>query len=215
MVGASAGSTLALALAVVMGAIPGHGQLTGPSAAAAAAFDDPAPLADTGAPEAPGEVVAGPADEAPASPGPQPDAESVGSPDPAPAPEAEQSPPPPAPAPVQASPAAPAPPPPPPPPTADPVVPRRHPSPAEVQRALDGLDPYVDSVFSPTAAQVAEAGDKVCTAFDEGQTFAQVKATARDLVSQVPLTTVRPGADDYVVRTVVALYCPGHQPKLV
>lgn len=215
MLGVSAGTTLAIALAVVVGVIPPQGHDTGLSSAAAAELHDPAPVTPGEEKEVVPETVpaAGaepaPADEAPAAA--SPDSEPV--PATAPPPAAEEPPPPPPAPPVNIAPAAaPAPPPA---PTANPVVPRRQPSPAEVQQALDGLEPYVDSVFSPSAAQVAEAGAKVCTAFDEGQTFAQVKATAQELVSRVPLTTVRPGADDYVVRTVVRLYCPGHQAKLV
>lgn len=64
MVGASAGSTLAIALAVVVGAIPVHGDVPAPPAATAAAFHDLAPLPDTESPDAPPEVVAVPADEA-------------------------------------------------------------------------------------------------------------------------------------------------------
>ena len=102
---------------------------------------------------------------------------------------------------------------------ATPLVPtgvaRRTPSAAEVQQALKTLPQYVKTIIKPTAAQVAELGDRVCTAFDEGQTFAQVKATGLELVTQVPRTTVLPGGADWVVRTIVALYCPGHAPKLV
>lgn len=94
------------------------------------------------------------------------------------------------------------------------AVPRRVPSSAEVDEALDGLRPYVQSVFSPGPAQVAEAGEKVCTAFDEGKSVEEVKAEGLALVKKVPFTTVKPGADDYVMRTTVALYCPGHASKL-
>jgi hypothetical protein len=41
-----------------------------------------------------------------------------------------------------------------------------------------------------------------------------VKATGLELVRKVPFTTVRPGADDYVMRTSVALYCPDHASEL-
>lgn len=99
-------------------------------------------------------------------------------------------------------------------PAAPRVVPRRQPSSAEVDRALEGLRPYVRSIFSPGPAQVAEAGDKICTAFDEGQTVDEVTAAALALVKKVPFTTVGPGADEYVVRTAVALYCPGHASRL-
>ncbi|MGI8759278.1 MAG: DUF732 domain-containing protein [Acidimicrobiales bacterium] len=76
------------------------------------------------------------------------------------------------------------------------------------------MRPFVQTIFIPTHAQVNDLGNQICTAFDQGQTVEQVKATGLEMVSKVPLTTVRPGADDYVVRTAVALYCPGHASKL-
>ncbi|MBW3643405.1 MAG: DUF732 domain-containing protein, partial [Actinobacteria bacterium] len=94
------------------------------------------------------------------------------------------------------------------------TVPRRVPSSTEVDQALEGLRPYVRSIFSPGPAQVAEAGDKICTALDEGQTIDEVKAAGLELVEKVPFTTVRAGAGDDVVRTAVTLYCPGHASKL-
>lgn len=99
-------------------------------------------------------------------------------------------------------------------PMASSAVPRRVPSSAEVDQALVGLKPFVQSVFSPGRDQVAEAGDKICTALDEGQTVEQVKAAGLELVRKVPFTTIKPGADDYVMRTSVALYCPDHASKL-
>jgi len=94
-------------------------------------------------------------------------------------------------------------------------VARRVPSAAEVQQAIATLPQYVRSLLSPSPAQVAQLGDKVCGMFDSGQSFAQVKATGLQMVTQVPLTTVLPGGADWVVRTVVTLYCPGHLSKLV
>ena len=90
------------------------------------------------------------------------------------------------------------------------LPPRRQPSSAEVQQAIKGLQQYVD--FTPTPAQVAQAGDMVCDAFDQGQTFAQVKAAARSMVPSY--FEVKPGADDYVVRTAVRLYCPAYTSRL-
>lgn len=92
---------------------------------------------------------------------------------------------------------------------------RRVPSAAEVQQAINTLPQYVHSILTPTPAQVAQLGDQVCTAFDNGQTFAQVKATGLSMVTQVPLTTVLPGGADWVVKTIVNLYCPGYASKLV
>ena len=91
---------------------------------------------------------------------------------------------------------------------------RTQPSAAAVQNAIQGLGAYVHSFLTPTAAQVAQFGDLVCTAFDQGQTFAQIINTVNQKVQGLPLTTVLPGAANYVVRTAVALYCPGYTSKL-
>lgn len=93
-------------------------------------------------------------------------------------------------------------------------VARRVPAASEVQQAITALPTYVRSILAPSPAQVAQLGDKVCTMFDQGQTFAQVKATGLSMVTQVPLTTVLPGGADWVVRTAVTLYCPGHLAKI-
>jgi hypothetical protein len=100
-------------------------------------------------------------------------------------------------------------------PAATVTVARRVPSAAEVSSAIATLPQYVSTILTPTAAQVAQLGDQVCTAFDQGQTFAQVKATGLSMVTKLPLTTVKPGGADWVVKTVVTMYCPGHLSKLV
>ena len=95
-------------------------------------------------------------------------------------------------------------------------VPRRTPPPAEVQAAISQLKAQVGGLLllvSPTPAQIDQAGDQVCTAFDNGQTFAQVKATG---LSMIPASvTVSPATVDWAVRQAVTMYCPGHASKLV
>ncbi|HVM14865.1 MAG TPA: DUF732 domain-containing protein [Egibacteraceae bacterium] len=223
VLGATTGVTLVLGLAVVGGADPSQDHPSGLRSASAAPRDAAASSMhgsqeQRAAEEAADAVAVASADLSPEAQAEQAartdDAGASDAPGQAPAEEKPDAPPPPPPT-AAVAPPAPQPAAPPPAPPAHSPVPRRQPSPAEVQQALDGLKRYVDSVFAPSPAQVAEAGDKVCTAFDQGQSFTQVKATARELVAKVPLTTVHAGADDYVVRTVVALYCPGHAPKLV
>jgi hypothetical protein len=73
---------------------------------------------------------------------------------------------------------------------------RRVPSPAEVQQAIRGMEQFVTfksglfgliaEVPTPTVAQVNELGDKVCTAFDEGQTVEQVKASGMAMAADNP-----------------------------
>ena len=94
-------------------------------------------------------------------------------------------------------------------------VARRTPSAAEVQSAISQLKSRVGGLlmlFSPTPAQIAQAGDQVCTAFDNGQTVAQVKATALSMIP--PSITVTADTTDWAVRQAVTLYCPGHASKL-
>jgi hypothetical protein len=89
------------------------------------------------------------------------------------------------------------------------------PSAAQVQSAIAGITGLVQLplFFQITPANVAQVGNQVCTAFDQGQTFAQVKATGLSMVSAyVP---VSPAAADYAVRTAVNLYCPAYASKLV
>jgi hypothetical protein len=93
-------------------------------------------------------------------------------------------------------------------------VARTTPSSAEVQSAIQGLKKYVHSFFSPSKSQVAELGNDVCTAFDKGQTVKQIEATMLAKVKKLPLTTVLPGAANYVVTTAVKLYCPGYKSKI-
>lgn len=104
-------------------------------------------------------------------------------------------------------------------PAAAPAVPakvaRRVPTPAEVQGVVARLkkDIPILGFVAVAPAQIDQAGDQVCTAFDNGQTFAQVKATG---LSMIPASITVPGATaDWAVRQAVALYCPGHANKLV
>ncbi|HVT64024.1 MAG TPA: DUF732 domain-containing protein [Mycobacteriales bacterium] len=91
---------------------------------------------------------------------------------------------------------------------------RTTPSASAVSGAISGLRNFVHTPLTPTSAQVAQFGDEVCDAFDNGSTFAQVKAVILDKVKQLPFTTVTAGAADYVVKTAVSLYCPGYKSKV-
>jgi hypothetical protein len=72
---------------------------------------------------------------------------------------------------------------------------------------------FVD-VPTPTVEQVNELADKACTAFDQGQTFEQVKATGLGMAADNPWVTISAAGSEYVVQTAVTLYCPGHADKL-
>jgi hypothetical protein len=95
------------------------------------------------------------------------------------------------------------------------TVARRVPTPAEVQGVIAELKrrvPMLNFVSIPTT-KIDEIGNQVCTAFDSGQSFAQVKTTG---LSMLPAgISVPVGTDDWAVRQAVARYCPGHANKLV
>jgi hypothetical protein len=93
---------------------------------------------------------------------------------------------------------------------------RRTPPEVEVQAAISGLVQRVGGILRmmrPTPTQIAQAGDQVCTSFDSGQTFAQVKATGLSMIP--PSITVSPATADWAVRTAVSMFCPDHTSKLV
>ncbi|HVS68678.1 MAG TPA: hypothetical protein VHE56_09015 [Mycobacteriales bacterium] len=94
------------------------------------------------------------------------------------------------------------------------LAPRTTPSASAVSSAIAGLRSYVHTPFTPTSAQVGQFGDEVCSAFDQNETFAHVKSVILAKVKQLPFTTVSAGAADYVVKTAVALYCPGYKSKV-
>ena len=93
------------------------------------------------------------------------------------------------------------------------AVPRLSPTSFEVFQALQALAVRVP-LFRPTEAQARQFGDAVCTAFDEGKSYAEVKSGVLSAVGQVPGVTVSPADADYAIRTAVGLFCPGHKSKL-
>ena len=207
------GVNLALALAVSAGAVPMPGDKGEVRAASVSDVEELAPPA-----RQPGDAARELAQAAPPAPAPVV-AEAVPTPAPTTVPKPKTTAPPTTKAPVAkvaaataaptAAPAAAAP--------AAPVkVARRTPSAAEVQTAINELKRQVGGMLllvSPTPAQLAQAGDQVCTAFDNGQSFAQVKATGLSMAP--PSVTVPPATVDWAVRKGVALDCPGYASKLV
>jgi len=96
------------------------------------------------------------------------------------------------------------------------TVARRTPSSEEIKSTISELKSQVGGLLrfvSPSQAQINQAGDQVCTGFDNGETFAQVKATG---LSMMPDSVdVSPATADWAVRQLVTMYCPGHADKLV
>ena len=213
VLGGVVGVNLTLALAVSAGAVPHPGADNGVHAASVEVEELAAPARQPGDSVAPAQVetpaapavteVTTPTTAAPATTVAKP---RTTTPPATKAPVAKAAPT--AAAPVVAAPAAPA-----------PVVPakvaRRVPTAAEVQGVVARLkrDIPILGLVAVAPAQIDQAGDQVCTAFDNGQSFAQVKATG---LSMIPASITVPGATaDWAVRQAVALYCPGHANKLV
>ena len=92
---------------------------------------------------------------------------------------------------------------------------RTVPSDAQVQSVISTIKSQVPllALVSISPGQVADIGNQVCTAFDQGKSFAEVKAVG---LAQVPAIVTIPAATaDYAVRNAVAMYCPGYASKLV
>jgi ABC-type nitrate/sulfonate/bicarbonate transport system permease component len=89
---------------------------------------------------------------------------------------------------------------------------RTVPSAAQVSQVIASVHAEF-AFFTPTPAQIAQVGNEVCTAFDQGKTVAQVKATAMQMAGAyaalVPAAVVNSAA-----RIIVTLYCPGYTSKL-
>lgn len=212
VLGGVVGVNLALALAVSAGAVPRPGDNV-QTAAATQAEELAAP-----APRQAGDVVAQ-VEEAPAPAAPDTTTTTaaptttvarpkVTTPPTTKAPKAAAAPRAAAPAPAAVAPA-------PAPAAAATGVARRVPTAAEVQAVISRLKKDIPMLtyFSISPTQINDAGNQICTAFDGGQTFAQVKATG---LSMIPASIKVPAATaDYAVRQAVAMYCPGHANKLV
>ena len=101
------------------------------------------------------------------------------------------------------------------PPAAVTTVARRTPSSEEIKSTISELKRQVGGLLrfvSPTADQINQAGDQVCTGFDNGETFSQVKANE---LSMMPGSVdVSEATADWAVRQLVNMYCPGHADKL-
>lgn len=89
---------------------------------------------------------------------------------------------------------------------------RLNPSSAQVQAAL--LQFPGGLLFKPTEAQARDFANQVCTAFDQGSTYAAVRAQVVQALSTVPLLQATPGQIDGAIHTAVTLFCPGYASLL-
>ena len=92
-------------------------------------------------------------------------------------------------------------------------APRTEPSKAALQGAIRELDARTN-YFRPTEKQIREFSGEVCTAFDQGYSYAEVKAGVLDSAKRAPYLGVSSADADYSVRSAVQLFCPGYAPLL-
>jgi hypothetical protein len=95
------------------------------------------------------------------------------------------------------------------------VAARANPSTAEVNAAIGQIASRIPFFAVATDAQARQFGDAVCTAFDQGNSYASVKSQVQQALSQLPLVTIKPADMDFAIRTAVQLFCPGYSSMLV
>jgi hypothetical protein len=98
-------------------------------------------------------------------------------------------------------------------PTVTRPAPRVEPSKAALQAAVRELDARTN-YFRPTENQVREFSGQVCTGFDQGYSFEQVKSAVLDSAKRAPYLGVSSADADYATRSSVRLFCPGYAPLL-
>lgn len=200
LLGGVAGLTLCLAGGVAVGVVPqAGGSAAAPVQTAATAT---AAASDVGASTTPETVPTTVAPEAPAPP----DSSPVAGSRPAAATEAATS------SPDEQSPVA---------PVADTPAPaeaagnpRLNPSSAQVQAAMAQMRARVP-LYSPTEAQARDFGNQVCDALDQGQSVAQVQATALATARRASLLVPVSATDvNFAVAQAVQLFCPTYSSQL-
>jgi hypothetical protein len=94
------------------------------------------------------------------------------------------------------------------------LAPRRQPTSAEIAQVIANVKAALPFV-TLTAAQVSQAGAQVCSAFDQGKTFAAVTAQVLASIGGAALGNLVPSSvPASAVRTLVTMYCPGYLAKL-
>lgn len=92
-------------------------------------------------------------------------------------------------------------------------APRTGPTKAALQGAIRELDARTN-YFRPTEKQIREFSGEVCTAFDQGYSYAEVKSGVLDSATRTPYLGVSSADADYSLRSAVQLFCPGYAPLL-
>jgi hypothetical protein len=98
--------------------------------------------------------------------------------------------------------------------TASALASRRQPSSAEIAQVIASVKTALPFV-TLTTTQIAQAGNQVCSAFDQGKTFAQVTTQVLATLGGGALGGLVPASVPAgAVRTLVTLFCPGYASKL-
>ncbi len=101
-----------------------------------------------------------------------------------------------------------------PPVTASALAARRQPTSAEIAQVIASVKTALPFV-TLTAAQIGQAGNQVCSAFDQGKTFAQVTTQVVATLGGAALGGLIPASVPAgAVRTLVTMFCPGYASKV-
>ena len=92
-------------------------------------------------------------------------------------------------------------------------APRVEPSRTALRAAIRELDARTN-YFRPTENQVRDFSGQVCTAFDQGYAYPEVKAAVLDSAKRAPYLGISTADADYAIRSSVQLFCPGYAPLL-
>lgn len=94
------------------------------------------------------------------------------------------------------------------------LAPRRQPTSGEIAQVIANVKAALPFV-TLTSTQVTQAGAQVCSAFDQGQTFAAVTAQVLSSIGGAALAGLVPSSVPAgAVRTLVTMFCPGYLVKL-
>lgn len=96
-------------------------------------------------------------------------------------------------------------------PTGPTTATRLNPSSAQVQAAIAQVHQRIP-LYQPTEAQARQFASDICDAFDQGQSYSQVKAGVQQAIPSI--LSISSANIDFVIRTAVGLVCPGYLPQL-
>jgi hypothetical protein len=90
---------------------------------------------------------------------------------------------------------------------------RAEPTGAEMSHAIALFHERIP-LYRPSEDQVRRFGDALCTALDQGRTYAELAAAVQKAAGQIPLVRVSAADVNLAIRTIVAMFCPGYEGQL-